>query len=98
MVVPAGSAVNVLSCDGWCEVVYNGKKGWVYKNFLSGSKAKPAEGSQGSQFRGRADDRSATGDAQDPVFAALTIRGRRDTAGFDFTCFRLHARRDRRTG
>ena len=37
-VVPNGSAVNVLSCDGWCEVVYNGKKGWVYKNFLASSK------------------------------------------------------------
>ena len=37
-VVPTGSAVNVLSCNGWCEVVYNGKKGWVYKNFLASSK------------------------------------------------------------
>lgn len=42
MVVPAGSAVNVLSCDGWCQVAYNGRKGWVYKNFLAtSSKAKP---------------------------------------------------------
>jgi hypothetical protein len=40
MVVPAGSAVNVLSCDGWCQISYNGKKGWVYKNFLAGSKPK----------------------------------------------------------
>ena len=38
LVVPAGSAVKVLSCDGWCQVVYNGKKGWVYKSFLTGSK------------------------------------------------------------
>jgi uncharacterized protein YraI len=37
-VVPAGSAVNVLSCNGWCEVVHNGKKGWVYKNFLAPAK------------------------------------------------------------
>ncbi|MEP9388970.1 SH3 domain-containing protein [Mesorhizobium sp. KR9-304] len=41
LVVPAGSAVNVLSCDGWCQIVYNGKKGWVYKNYLTGSKVKP---------------------------------------------------------
>ncbi len=34
-VVPAGSAVNVLSCDGWCQIAYNGRTGWVYKNFLS---------------------------------------------------------------
>jgi hypothetical protein len=39
MVVPAGSAVNVLSCDGWCQVSYNGRTGWVYKNFLTGSKS-----------------------------------------------------------
>lgn len=38
-VVPAGSAVNVLSCDGWCQVSYNGRTGWVYKNFLAGSKS-----------------------------------------------------------
>jgi hypothetical protein len=39
MVVPAGSAVNVLSCDGWCQISYNGRTGWVYKNFLAGSKS-----------------------------------------------------------
>ena len=38
-VVPAGSAVNVLSCNGWCQVAYNGRTGWVYKNFLAGSKS-----------------------------------------------------------
>ena len=36
--MPTGSAVSVLSCDGWCQVVYNGKKGWVYKNFLAPAK------------------------------------------------------------
>lgn len=41
-VVPAGSAVNVLSCDGWCQISYNGRTGWIYKNFLSGSKQKAA--------------------------------------------------------
>ena len=41
MVVPAGSAVNVLSCDGWCQIAYNGRKGWIYKNYLTASKVKP---------------------------------------------------------
>jgi hypothetical protein len=41
MVVPAGSAVNVLSCDGWCQIAYNGRTGWVYKNYLTASKVKP---------------------------------------------------------
>ena len=43
VVVPAGSAVNVLTCDGWCEVVYNGKKGWVYKSYLIGIEGQAAE-------------------------------------------------------
>ena len=43
-VVPSGSAVNVLSCNGWCQVAYNGRKGWVYKNYLAAAaSAKPQE-------------------------------------------------------
>lgn len=34
-VVPAGSSVNVLSCNGWCQIAYNGRTGWVYKNYLA---------------------------------------------------------------
>jgi hypothetical protein len=37
-VVPAGSEVGVVSCDGWCEVVFAGKRGFVYKSYVSGSK------------------------------------------------------------
>lgn len=46
-VVPSGSAVNVLSCNGWCQVAYNGRTGWVYKNYLATaattSQAKPQQ-------------------------------------------------------
>ncbi len=34
-VVPAGSTVNVFSCDGWCQIAYDGRKGWIYKSFLA---------------------------------------------------------------
>lgn len=37
-VVPAGTNVKVLSCDGWCQISYNGRKGWVYKSFLAAGK------------------------------------------------------------
>jgi uncharacterized protein YraI len=37
-VVPKGSEVGVVSCDGWCEVVFAGKRGFVYKSYVSGSK------------------------------------------------------------
>jgi hypothetical protein len=34
-VVPAGATVSVVSCEMWCEISYNGRKGWVYKSFLA---------------------------------------------------------------
>lgn len=33
-VLPAKTAVDVISCKQWCEVVFNGKRGWVYKTFV----------------------------------------------------------------
>lgn len=32
--VPAKTAVEVLSCEKWCEIVYKGKRGFVYKSFV----------------------------------------------------------------
>jgi hypothetical protein len=32
--VPGKSAVQVISCSKWCEIVYNGKRGFVYRTFL----------------------------------------------------------------
>jgi uncharacterized protein YraI len=37
--IPAKAAVQVVSCKSWCQVVYKGKRGWIYKSFLdSGAK------------------------------------------------------------
>jgi uncharacterized protein YgiM (DUF1202 family) len=59
-VVPAGSSVNVLSCDGWCQVSYNGRTGWVYKNFLAGSNSqKKATASKPQQKQPAAKSASA---------------------------------------
>jgi hypothetical protein len=33
-VVPAKASVSVLDCKSWCEVVFDGKKGWIYKRFI----------------------------------------------------------------
>ena len=35
-VVPADGSVQVVSCDGWCEVVYEGRRGFIYRTFLDG--------------------------------------------------------------
>lgn len=32
--VPGRVAVEVISCKSWCEIIYNGKQGFVYKSFL----------------------------------------------------------------
>ena len=49
-VVPAGSAVSVLSCDGWCQITYNGRTGWIYKSYLSAaSRAAPQKQQQAAK-------------------------------------------------
>lgn len=32
--VPAKASVQVMGCKKWCEIVYNGKHGWVYKTYV----------------------------------------------------------------
>jgi hypothetical protein len=32
--IPDGGAVEVIECRHWCEVVFAGQRGWVYKSFL----------------------------------------------------------------
>jgi hypothetical protein len=34
MTVPAKASVQVMNCKQWCEIVYNGKHGWVYKSYV----------------------------------------------------------------
>ncbi len=33
-VVPGGQDLQVVGCDGWCEVVFEGTRGWIYQSFL----------------------------------------------------------------
>jgi hypothetical protein len=32
--IPAKTPIKVIACKSWCEVVYKGKRGWVYKSFV----------------------------------------------------------------
>lgn len=32
--VPAKTSVQVMGCKKWCQIVYNGKRGWIYKSFV----------------------------------------------------------------
>jgi hypothetical protein len=35
--IPRGSAVEVIGCRVWCEVIVSGQRGWIYKGFLGAS-------------------------------------------------------------
>jgi SH3-like domain-containing protein len=35
--IPRGSPVDVINCRQWCEVVFAGRRGWVYKGFIGAS-------------------------------------------------------------
>lgn len=36
-VVPAGQKVQVVDCTRWCEVVYEGRQGFIHRRFVSGA-------------------------------------------------------------
>lgn len=46
-VIPARSSVGLVDCEAWCEVVYDGTRGFIYRSFVGGKRAasrkKPAE-------------------------------------------------------
>jgi hypothetical protein len=32
--VPRGTAVELIGCRSWCEVIFGGQRGWIYKDFV----------------------------------------------------------------
>ncbi|WP_287308029.1 SH3 domain-containing protein [Mesorhizobium sp.] len=32
--IPAKTSVQVMGCKKWCQIVFNGKRGWIYKSFV----------------------------------------------------------------
>jgi Bacterial SH3 domain len=32
--IPEGGSLQVVKCDHWCEVIFAGQRGWVYKGFI----------------------------------------------------------------
>lgn len=32
--IPAKAPVQVVGCKQWCEIIYNGKHGWIYKSYV----------------------------------------------------------------
>jgi hypothetical protein len=44
MVVPQSATVQLVGCKVWCEVVYKGRRGYVYKDFLGGGRSASGNG------------------------------------------------------
>jgi uncharacterized protein YraI len=36
MTIPASAVVQVVGCKAWCEIIYKGQRGYIYKDFLGG--------------------------------------------------------------
>lgn len=76
-IVPTGATVNVVSCDGWCQIAYNGRTGWVYKSFLSAGQpqqkvaAAPKQKAAQPQQKAAAAPKTAATPAQDEAEAAV---------------------------
>ena len=34
VVIPDGRPVEVVDCNQWCEVIFDGHRGWVYKSLI----------------------------------------------------------------
>lgn len=62
-VVPKGAAVQLVSCKVWCEIVYNGQRGYVFKDFVGG-------GTSASTAKSTKTKTVFTVDAKDPEPAA----------------------------
>ncbi|MDW6025145.1 SH3 domain-containing protein [Mesorhizobium sp. BAC0120] len=41
--VPRGVDVKLLNCKDWCEIVYNGRRGFIYKDFIGDARGGSAE-------------------------------------------------------
>lgn len=44
-VIPRAATVQVVNCKVWCEVIYKGRRGFIYKDYLGGSKRFSAKAS-----------------------------------------------------
>jgi hypothetical protein len=68
-VAPRGSSVDVIRCRAWCEVVFKGKRGFIYKGFIEGGTAASGGGTA-----------SAGGAAQTASGGTIVVRSQARTS------------------
>jgi len=51
--IPKGAVVQVAGCKAWCEIVYKGRHGYIYKDFLGGGSQRAASAKSRDTTRGK---------------------------------------------
>ena len=49
MTIPRSATVQVVGCKAWCEVIYKGRRGFIYKSFVGGGGGYKRSGSRSKQ-------------------------------------------------
>lgn len=65
-VIPRNSAVDIVKCASWCEIVYDGKHGYIYSGFVGG---------KGAPAKSTAVAKAQTGDGK--VKSSVTLEPKR---------------------
>lgn len=69
--VPKGATVQLVGCNVWCEIVYKGRRGYIYKDFIAGGRsAKAASGKAKTSFTVSSSEPQAEEPKQDKAAAA----------------------------
>jgi uncharacterized protein YraI len=65
MTIPQAAVVQVVGCKSWCEVIYKGQRGFIYKDFISGGSKRTAA-NRSTKPRGKAApaDQTASNEAK----------------------------------
>jgi hypothetical protein len=90
-VIPAGASVGLVDCDAWCEVVYDGTRGFIYKSFAGGKRApakraaKAAEQALPGVSIGKETEKTAAAAADTPSAAATSAENSAEAKASDWS-------------
>jgi hypothetical protein len=64
MTIPQSAVVQVVGCKAWCEIIYKGQRGYIYKDFLGGASKRTASKKSKAKAKVAADQPAAATDTK----------------------------------
>jgi uncharacterized protein YraI len=58
--IPRSAVVQVVGCKSWCEVIYKGRRGYIYKSFIGGSQRVSSKKSKATTAKAAESDKPKT--------------------------------------